>query len=103
MSETYEKIAAEVIAEVDRSIRLHGDQRHLPIGGGRYQDQAAATRSRMITDTNARLGLVSWQDILREEFHEAFAETEPLKVRAEMIQVAAVALKIIDAIDYGED
>jgi hypothetical protein len=40
-----------------------------------------------------------WFNILMEEVCEAFAETEPEKQRAEMIQVAAVAVQIIECLD----
>lgn len=42
---------------------------------------------------------VTWWHILREEVFEAAAEESPAKLRAELVQVAAVALKMIDAID----
>jgi hypothetical protein len=40
-----------------------------------------------------------WFDILQEEICEAFLETEPEKQREEMIQVAAVAVQIIECLD----
>jgi hypothetical protein len=41
----------------------------------------------------------SWDGILLEEVFEALAETDPVKIRAELIQVAAVAVAAIEAID----
>ena len=41
----------------------------------------------------------NWFLILLEEVYEAFAEIEPEKQRAEMIQVAAVAVQIIEYLD----
>jgi hypothetical protein len=38
----------------------------------------------------------SWFMILMEEVYEAFSETDPVKQREEMIQVAAVAVQIIE-------
>ncbi|MDR0731531.1 MAG: hypothetical protein LBF63_07675 [Treponema sp.] len=40
-----------------------------------------------------------WSNILMEEVCEAFAETEPEKQREEMVQVAAVAVQIIECLD----
>jgi hypothetical protein len=40
-----------------------------------------------------------WFDILQEEICEAFLEVEPEKQREEMIQVAAVAVQIIEYLD----
>lgn len=44
-------------------------------------------------------GFVTWRDILLEEIAEAFAEADPAKLRAELIQVAAVAAAWAEAID----
>ncbi|GHV91623.1 hypothetical protein AGMMS50268_21260 [Spirochaetia bacterium] len=41
----------------------------------------------------------TWHDILCEEVAEVFAETEPEKQREEMVQVAAVAVQIIEYLD----
>jgi len=40
-----------------------------------------------------------WYNILAEEFLEAFLETEPEKQREELVQVAAVAVQIIEYLD----
>jgi hypothetical protein len=40
-----------------------------------------------------------WFYILDEEICEAFSETDPKKQREEMVQVAAVAVAIIDYLD----
>jgi hypothetical protein len=42
---------------------------------------------------------LTWRDILLEEVYEAFAETDSDRLREELIQVAAVALSWVDAID----
>lgn len=44
-------------------------------------------------------GTITWLDILREEFFEAAAETEPERIRAELLDVIAVAFAWIDDID----
>jgi hypothetical protein len=40
-----------------------------------------------------------WYTIIQEEIAEAFSETDPEKQRAEMIQVTAVAMQIIEYLD----
>lgn len=45
-------------------------------------------------------GTVTWWHILREEVFEAAAEGDPAKLRAELVQVATVAVKMIDALDH---
>lgn len=41
----------------------------------------------------------NWRDILLEEVFEALAEEDPVKLRAELVQVAAVACAWVEAID----
>ena len=50
-------------------------------------------------DKHAADGGASWTDILLEETFEALAESEPAKLRAELVQVAAVAMAWVEAID----
>lgn len=46
----------------------------------------------------------AWDGILLEEVYEALAESDPAKLRAELIQVAAVAVAWVQAIDRrGEE
>lgn len=52
-----------------------------------------------VTDTAALNGNVTWTDILLEEVFEALAEDDPARLRAELIQVAAVAAQWVEAID----
>jgi len=56
----------------------------------------SATRA---TDVAAAFGRVSWADILLEEVFEALAEDDPAALRVELIQVAAVAVQWVEAID----
>lgn len=51
------------------------------------------------TDRRAGEGAVDWRDILLEEVFEAMAESDPDKIRLELIQVAAVATQWAEAID----
>lgn len=81
----------------DDSTKDHGDGTGLP------SDEACAEYAKLITDTNADAGTVTWRDILHEEVCEAFAETDPEKLRTELIQVAAVAVKWVEAIDRRDE
>jgi hypothetical protein len=51
------------------------------------------------TDLRASAGTVTFADILLEEVIEALAESNPQALRAELVQVAAVAAQWIEAID----
>lgn len=41
----------------------------------------------------------TWADVLTEEFYEALAESDPAKLRTELIQTAAVCVAWVEAID----
>lgn len=42
---------------------------------------------------------VTWVHLLREEMAEAFAETDPIRLRAELVQVAALAVSWCERLD----
>lgn len=55
------------------------------------------------TDKNASCsGALSYADILLEEVFEAMAESDPQKLREELIQCAAVAVAWVQKIDRDE-
>jgi hypothetical protein len=58
-----------------------------------------ADHAREVCQKHAADGTVTWLDILREELAEAFAESDPVNLRSELIQVAAVAVAWVEAID----
>lgn len=91
-------VAAEVLRERVRQDEIWGEQNH-PNGTGLHQQQASADRARMTCELNFRRGAGTWADILREEFAEALAEGDPIKLRAELVQVAAVAQAWVQKID----
>lgn len=76
-----------------------GEQNH-PDGTGPTDDaRRAALDAKVRTDRAAQQGSVTWRHILIEEVCEAFAEDDPVLLRAELIQVAAVAAAWAEAID----
>ncbi|MFI8593755.1 hypothetical protein ACIGCK_04905 [Microbacterium sp. NPDC078428] len=107
------RIILEVAAEVARSTAKHGDQNHLPLGTGPHVEALSfagdgqtaenlAQQAKYWTDERSKAhgdGTVTWRDILTEEVFEAYAEDDPIAVRAELVQVASVAVKMIAAID----
>jgi hypothetical protein len=93
-------VLEEVHAERERQDAKWGEQNHPDGTGdddGYRQRQAEAARS--ICQAHAADGTVTWLDILREELAEAFAESDSAKLRAELIQVAAVATAWVESID----
>lgn len=106
-----EEIAAERAAQDAR----WGEQNHPDGTGTNWVDQIrpafgwsgpeaehAAELARNDCQRAARRGEATWLRILREKMVEAYAETDPAKLRAELIQVAAVAAAWAEAIDRRE-
>ena len=58
-----------------------------------------ADNRRVECDEATARGEKTFQKILAEEVYEAFAEEDPVRLRAELVQVAAVAVSWIEAID----
>ena len=90
---------SSVLAEVARVDSVRGDDAGLTWGTGgevweglrqTAQEECAAAES---------FGEGTFALALREELYEALAEADPTPLRAELVQVAAVALRWIRAID----
>ena len=94
--------AEEIDAERGRQIAKFGDQLDLPDGTGLPVYRHAANRYRDQADRNAASGFLTDRDVLLEEVYEALAEKDPARLRAELIQVAAVCAKWIYKIDQRE-
>ena len=86
-------VLADVLDELARAEWKFPDQ-HLPDGTNEFHSVLAEEAKRK-TDDAARNGQLMWSDILREEFFEAMAETEWAKLRPELVQVAAMAVRWI--------
>lgn len=95
------RVLRDVHVEREAQDRKWGQQSH-PDGTGQYGDKEFADMARSACDEAHRAGRGTWRDILWEELNEALAESEPAKLRAELIQVAAVAVNWIEAIDRRE-
>jgi hypothetical protein len=101
------KVLADIRAERDRQDKRWGQQ-SLPDGtgstswpvpisarGSRGQRDIAQARCRRA----AKRGEVTWRHVLLEEVTEAFAESDRHKLRAELVQIAAVTAAWIEHID----
>ncbi len=95
----------DVVAERGRQEEKWGQQNHRDGTGARVEVVPLwdavdfAEWAKHDTDSNARAGGVTWRHILLEEVAEAFAESDPDLLRAELAQVAAVAVRWMEAID----
>jgi hypothetical protein len=100
-------VLAEVLAERARQDARFGRQDH-PDGTGPERDNPvrlactvgeATDTARQATDRALSRGEVTFAQILTEEAFEALAETDPARLRAELVQVAASAVCWIEAVD----
>lgn len=94
-------VLAEISAEVDRAERLHG--RAMPGGwgpSGRAVERDAMLEAKRKCGDAQRRGDVTYRDVLEEERAEVLAEVGGSQLqRAELIQLAAVCARWIEAID----
>ncbi|MCK2242170.1 MULTISPECIES: hypothetical protein [unclassified Crossiella] len=89
---------AEIAAERGRQDKRFGEQNHRDGTGSLDQVDLARIAKKWCEDSFGS-GYGTWADVLAEEVTEACAERDPAKLRAELVQVAAVAVAWIEAID----
>ncbi len=97
-----EVVLEEVFQERAKQTYKWGVQNY-PNGTGGDQDVDLAERYTASCDIARENGMGTWKHVLREEVYEAFAEADPAKLRAELIQVAAVAVAWVEAIDRRKE
>lgn len=114
------EVLGEIWRERRRQFDKHGDQDHLPDGTGPEQwlelgslpmwseqyradfgDLAewAKARTKAASQNEGGDGSITFEHILTEEWAEAIAESDTGRLRAELIQVAAVCVQWVQAID----
>ncbi|NUP16602.1 MAG: hypothetical protein HOZ81_10935 [Streptomyces sp.] len=99
-------IAEEIDTERQAQLAKFGEQHH-PDGtgprtaswGSLVHADDAASEARNRCQRAAERGDLTWRHVLNEEVAEAFAESDPAKLRAELIQIAAVCAAWITDID----
>lgn len=96
--EPHTTVIADIIAERARQDDSFGAQ-NWPDGTGSKTQQDEAGQARKWCEDAFASGYGTWSDILAEEVAEANAERDPTRLRAELIQVAAVACAWAQAID----
>ena len=102
------QVLAQVWEERERQDQKWGEQNHpdgtrddrrllgdvsLPTWG------TICYRARNMTDQLNKEGRATYLEIMLEEVAEAFSESNPVSLRAELIQIAAVAVQWVEAID----
>jgi len=96
--EAMQRVLGEVADERGRQHAVYGEQ-ELPDGTGGRNAVTLCDAVRFDVDKEARFGRLTWKLILDEEVHEVFAETDSVRLREELVQVAAVACQWIEALD----
>ena len=89
----------EIHRERIRQNEKFGPQVHLPNGTGQPGSEADRDLMQARCDDDFERDESEWYTILLEEVYEAGVETEYLPLRTELIQVAAVAVKWVEALD----
>jgi hypothetical protein len=92
------KVIAAVVDERKRQDDKWGEQNHYNGTGGESAKHWANVLRRDC-ERAFQDGRGTWAHILDEEVAEALAESDPAKLRAELIQVAAVAVAWVEKLD----
>lgn len=114
------QIYGDISQEIAAGIAKHGKQEDIPLGTGpdvmilgpveevmpsgavyleEYDARGLAALFTKATDRAAELDKRTWANILLEEVFEGLAESDPEKLRAELVQGAAVLVRMIQISD----
>jgi predicted house-cleaning noncanonical NTP pyrophosphatase (MazG superfamily) len=91
------RVLADVATEREAQDRQWGVQEFPDGTGPEYTPQA--DEAKLDVAAAAARGELTWRHILAEEFFEALAESDPIRLRTELVQTAAVAAKWIQSLD----
>jgi len=93
-------VLRDVALERSNQDRKYGEQNH-PDGTCRktYWIAAKNARTEYEIAATAHHGGLTWAHVLREEVYEALEEEDPAALRAELVQIAAVAIAWIECLD----
>jgi hypothetical protein len=106
---TRDEILAAVVSERKRQEVLWGEQNHPDAGPipelERHYARQRADEWKRVNAVRVRGGFLSWDGILLEEVYEALAESDPEKLRTELVQSMAVILNWLECISrrYGKE
>ena len=97
ISDNRYRLFAEIDQERKRQDKKWGEQNHSMVDPriSLNDIQLLEDKYKLINDR----GQESWYTILMEEVCEAFSETDPANQRAELVQVAAVVVQILEYLD----
>lgn len=108
--------SVEVLAERERQVAKWGLQIHPNISSLKDTEHEDGVTQRILSlyeaqaddfkdmnDDISENGTMGWDTILLEETYEALAETDPVKLRTELVQTAAVIFAWMDDLDRREN
>lgn len=90
-------VLSDVADERQNQIKQWGIQSLADGTGGEWKP--AADEAKRINAERFDAGVGTWGDVLLEEVFESMAESDPARLRAELVQVAEVAVAWIEDID----
>lgn len=110
------RVLGDIAMERHRQIKRYGLNRENPDGTGPrtawllpLAPESAAEIQKVFRqdyedwEEEGGNGPVTWVHLIREEIAEAFQETDPDRLRAELIQVAALCVSWIQNLDHREE
>ena len=103
MARNRDSVLSEISSERSRQDTLWGDQSGLDYGTLRVGDTARMEFLQNAADRLQERGSITFRDILAEEVAEAFCAENSDELRKELVQVAAVCVQWIEAIDKRVD
>lgn len=95
------EIIQDIIVERARQDERFGLQRHPDGTSGCLRIDA--DKARTACDILTSIGAVTWRHILTEEFFEAMSETDPIRLREELLQCVAVCCCWLADISTNKD
>lgn len=97
------KFFEDVLAEHERARAKHGQQKYPNGTGGDAQLWVILDQVRTLVSLRSDMRVVTWNEVLLEEYLEVANETDPVKLKAELIQVAHIALAWATKLDNPHD
>jgi len=91
------RVLKDILAEREKQDVRWGVQDHLDGTAKHYTEQA--TDFKRLAAQQAYRGYITWNTILQEEVFEALSSSNEEHLRLELVQVAAVAMAWIEALD----
>ena len=91
--------AEAVDTERQAQLAKWGEQHHPDGTAADFTARAMRDSAHVVCQARAERGEVTWTHILDEEFWEVRAEEDPAKLRAELVQLAAVCAAWIHDLD----